>query len=192
MEYSKSLKEITDIRKANLDERLTKLEMKEYHKVNGKLNWLAQGTRSDLSFTVLQMSKRKHTATIANLCKINKVLKESKMYYGRIGKKEKFQMVGIGDFSFKTDEKVIGGEVLLLLNQDLTRTSPIYWKTKQFERVCHSSKDAETLNLSKLVEDAVFAVRQLETLLFGEYTRRIPIHLFTDLEGTLESLASTK
>jgi len=94
-----------------------------------------------------------------------------------------------GDASFKTDEKVVGGVVLLFINQDFIRASPIYWNTKQIERVCHSYKDVEALNRSKLVDDAVFAVRQLETLLFGKYTKKIPIHLFTDLEGTLESLA---
>ena len=46
--------------------------------------------------------------------------------------------------------------------------------------------------LNKLVEDAVFAVRQIETLMFGEYKQRIPIHLYTDSEATLESIASMK
>ena len=32
----------------------------------------------------------------------------------------------------------------------------------------------------------------METLRFGNYQRWIPIHLFTDSEGTLESIASTK
>ena len=101
------------------------------------------------------------------------------------------QKVGIGDASFKTDEKAVGGVVLLLVNQKFSKASPIYWKMKQIERVCHSSKDAETLILNRLVEDAVFAARQMETLLFGEYKMRIPIHLFIDLEGTLELIAST-
>ena len=43
-DYSNSLKEMTDIRKANRNDKLTKLEMKEYRKVTGKLSWLAEGT----------------------------------------------------------------------------------------------------------------------------------------------------
>ena len=82
---------------------------------------MAQGTRLDLSFMALQMSKKNNTATIADFWKVNKVLKkvtskESKMFYGMIGKKEELQIVGIGDASFKTDEKAVGGVVLLLVN----------------------------------------------------------------------------
>ena len=34
--------------------------------------------------------------------------------------------------------------------------------------------------------------RQIETLLYGDYGKRILINLYTDMEGTLESIASTK
>ena len=108
------------------------------------------------------------------------------MFYRRIGKKEEIQIVGVCVASFKTDEKAVGGIILLLVNQDFTEASPIYWQTKQSKRVCHSSKDAETLILSKLVEDAVFAARQMETLMFGNIERRILINLFTDSDGFLE------
>ena len=108
------------------------------------------------------------------------------------GRKKELQIVGIGDTSFKRDEKVVWSIILLLVNRDFTKASPIHWQTKQIERVCHSSKDAETLILNKLVEDAIFAARQIETLIFGRYDIRIPIHLFTDSEATLESFISTK
>ena len=61
-DYSNSLKEINHNRKANRNEKLTKLKMREYGKVKGKLSWLAQGTRPDLSFTALQMSKKNNMA----------------------------------------------------------------------------------------------------------------------------------
>ena len=70
--------------------------MKEYRKFTGKLSWLTQGTRPDLSFTALTISKKNNSATIADLHKMNKVLKkvlskENEMYYIVIGKKEKLQ-----------------------------------------------------------------------------------------------------
>ena len=43
-----------------------------------------------------------------------------------------------------------------------------------------------------MVEDAIFAARQIETLLFGEYKKVMPINLNTDSEGTFESIASSK
>ena len=58
--------------------------------------------------------------------------------------------------------------------------------------MCHSSKDAETLNLLRMVDDAVLISRQLELLLYGNIFQWIPVYLYTDSESTLESVASTK
>ena len=82
--------------------------------------------------------------------------------------------------------------MLFLTNSSMTRASPIYWKAKQIDRVCHSSKDAETLNLLTLAENSVHAANQLEQLMYGESLRRILIHPFTDSESTLQSVASSK
>ena len=68
----------------------------------------------------------------------------------------------------------------------------MYWKVKQIDRVCHSSKDAETLNLLTIVEDSVYAASQMEQMLYGDVLRRIPICLFTDSESTLKSVTSSK
>ena len=48
------------------------------------------------------------------------------------------------------------------------------------------------INITKMMEDAIFAARQLETLMFGDYKKRIKVRLFTDSEATLESIASSK
>ena len=46
--------------------------------------------------------------------------------------------------------------------------------------------------MTRLVDDATFAARQLEIMLYGDYKQRIPVVLFTDSESTLESVASSK
>ena len=58
------------------------------------------------------------------------------------------------------DDKAVGGVLLFLANSSFTRASPIYWKAKQIVRVCHSSKEVETLNVLTMVEDTVFAAKQ--------------------------------
>lgn len=82
--------------------------------------------------------------------------------------------------------------MLFLTNEDMTRAAPIYWKSKTIARVCYSSKDAETINVSKMMDDAIFAARQVETLYYRDYRKRMKVRLFTDLEPTLESIASSK
>ena len=43
-----------------------------------------------------------------------------------------------------------------------------------------------------MMDDALYGARQIETLYFGDYKRRIKVRLFTDSEPTLESIASSK
>ena len=86
--------------------------------------------------------------------------RSSKVKFSRIGLKDDLIVVAIGDASFKVDDKVVDGVLLFLANSSMTRAVPIYWKSKTIVRVCHSSKDAETLNVLTMVEDAIFAARQ--------------------------------
>ena len=114
------------------------------------------------------------------------------MKFSKIAPKEKLMIVGIEYVSFKSNDKAIGGVLLFLTNEDMTRAVPIYWKSKTITRVCYSSKDAETINISKMMNDAIYAARQVETLYFGDYRRRVKVRIFTDSEPTLESIASSK
>ena len=88
-------------------------------KVTGKLSWLADSTRPDLSFTALSMSKKNNCAKISDLHGISRVLKKvkerkSKIKFSKIAPKDDLLIVGIGDTSFKTDKKTVGGVLLFL------------------------------------------------------------------------------
>ena len=89
--------------------------------------------------------------------------------YSKVGDREKLQIIGKVDASYKSDEKSVGGMLIMIADEKMGKASPIMWKFKQIDRVCHSSKDAETLALSKLPDEAVYTARQLEILLFGDY-----------------------
>ena len=93
---------------------------------------------------------------------------------------------------FKSDDKAVGGVLLFLTNENMTKAAPIFCKSKTIARVCYSSKDAEKNNISKMMDDAIYAAGQVETLYFIEYRRRIKVRLFTDSEPTLELIASSK
>ena len=175
-DYVDSLRDIKEIRKVKKDDDLTKQEIKEYRKVTGKLGWLANSTRPDLSYTALAMSKRNNSAKISDLRNISRVLKKvrergSKIKFSKIASRDELIIIGIGDASFKSEEKAVGGVLLFLANSSMMKASPIYWKSKQISCVCHSSKDAKTLNVSRMVDDAIFAARQVEILLYGDYRK---------------------
>ena len=56
-------------------------------------------------------------------------------------------MIRVVDASYKSDEKSIGGMLIMIADDRMTFASPIMWKSKQIETECHSSKDAETLTM---------------------------------------------
>merc|ERR1712240_581533 len=196
-DYANSVEEITEIRKADRDEKLTRAELKEYRKYTGKIFWLLQEARPDLSYSALMLAKKNSSATISDLRNVNKIVEkvkkeENKEVNGRIGDKEKLQVIGVVDASYKSDEKSIGGKLIMIADDRKTVASPIMWKSKQLERVCHSSKDAETLAMSKLLDEVIYIAKQVEILLFGDYRKRLPVRIMTDSEPTLESIASTR
>ena len=59
------------------------------------------------------MSKKNNAATIADLRDVSRILKkvkerESRIKFEKIGEREDLAIVGIGDASFKSDEKAVG------------------------------------------------------------------------------------
>merc|ERR1712243_317967 len=89
-DYAESIQEITEIRKANRNEELTKPELKEYRKYTGKISWLAQGTRPDLSYSALHLAIRNNKATLSDLRNVNRLVEkvkneENKVIYGKLG-----------------------------------------------------------------------------------------------------------
>ena len=74
--------------------------------------------------------------------------RKSKIKFSKIAPKDDLIIIGIGDTSFKTDDKTVNGVPLFLANSVMTRALPIYWKAKTIARVCHSWKDTATLNIS--------------------------------------------
>ena len=120
-DYVDSLEEVKEIRKANRDNPLTRAELKGFRKMTGKLSWLANSTRPDLSYTALAMSEKNNSAQIKDLRGITRVINKakecpSKIKFSKIAPKESLMVVGIEDASFKSDDKAIGGVLLFLAN----------------------------------------------------------------------------
>ena len=82
--------------------------------------------------------------------------RSSKVFYTRIEHKYNLEIIGIGHASYKIYEYPIGGNLIFIKEGNSSGASLVYWKTKQIQKAAHSSKDSETLNVSKLVDDAVY------------------------------------
>ena len=95
--YCDSLQEIKIENGRDNDRPLTVQEYKEFRGAIGKLNWLQESTRLDLSYDTLSLSMKNRSATVRDLKKMNKVIKkakvgadESKIRYKKINKFENF------------------------------------------------------------------------------------------------------
>ena len=192
-----SIEKIKEIRNVKKEEPLTKTELKLYRKYTGKVNWLAENTRPDLSVWALNMSKRNTKANIGDLKKVNQIVKkvnirQSKIKFSKVGRKEDLIIHAVGDASYKSDGPSIGGCLIMLGNKNSDRASPLYWKSKQIQKVCHSAKEAETRNVMTLVDTSVYLAEQLATLLFGDVRYKLPLRVYTDSKPLLDSIASTK
>ena len=56
---------------------------------------------------------------------------------------------------------------------------PIFWKSKNIQKVCHSSKEAETKNILKLVDESLYQAKMVEQVLFRN-RRKVMVDLYTD------------
>ena len=75
--YCNSLQEIqVEIGKDN-NRPLTALEFKEFRGAIGKLSWLQESTRPDLSYNTLSLSKKNRCATVGDIKKMNEVIRKA-------------------------------------------------------------------------------------------------------------------
>ncbi len=195
-DYAESIEEIKEIRKEKKSEMLTKIENKLYRKYVGKISWLAENCRPDLAVTALKMARKSGKATVGDLMNVNSVVKRIKqkkneVKFTKVGKKEDLVVTGVGDASYKVDEKAIGGNIVMLRDRKSERVVPLFWKSKSIQKVCHSSKEAETKNLVKLVDESMYQASIVEQVLFGG-KKKVEVEIVTDSKPLLDSIASTK
>ena len=193
-EYADSIKEVGEIRNAKDDEELMILERRILKKITGKISWLAEGCRPDLSYNVLEMSRKNNKATIKDLKDVSKVMKkvrerESKLTFRKIVADDKLIVYSETDASYKQEEKSIAGQIIMLGSRMEEDVNFIFWKSKTIDRVCESSKDAEARGLTSIIDTSKFLTSQLEFMLSNN--RKIPIKIFTDNVPVLESIASS-
>ena len=200
--FCESLKEIEISDKRNTERELTTEEYKKFRGAIGKLNWLQESTRPDLSFDNLNMSMKNKNATVGDVNKMNKIIRkakegaeDSKLKFQRIDDFKNLKIYGFADASYKTqDNKVrsVEGRILFLTNGK--KASPIMWKSKKIARVCDSTKTAETLAMDKVTDDAIYMARMIQEIYTGKNstTDQLPVTLFTDSKPLFESIYSTK
>ena len=170
-DYADSVTELVNIRDADKYEPLTLLENKIYRKYIGKIGWLAENCRPDLTVTALKLVRSNSKATSKDLKVINSVVrrireKKNEVRFSKIGNKEDLVVTGISDASYRMDENAIGGNIILMRNKRNVNVLLIFWKSKTIPQVYHSAKEAETKNI-RLIDESLYRANVIEQVLFN-------------------------
>ena len=200
--YASCIQEL-EIPEGKNSDLLNKEQFKQFRGLTGKLIWLSEQTRPDLSFPSLEMSCRNRTATIQDMKDANKIVKQAKsgtsqIKFGRIGNSEDLKVLAFSDAAhLNADNKCRGtaGRINYLSNGDETRVSPLAWKSKTIPQVCKSAKAAETRALDICADEAIFIARVLNEMLTGKKgqskEKQMRVIIKCDSMGLKETLNST-
>jgi hypothetical protein len=200
-EYTKSIEEIEVKSSEDIKRDLNKEEFKQFRKATGKLSWLSETTRPDLSFNVLEMSYKNREAKIEDIKKMNKVIKYAKsepseVLFRKVGEFKDLKILAVSDGAYLRLEdktKSVAGRMIFLSNLNETRVCPLMWKSKSIPTVCKSAKAAETRAADKAFDDAIFCARTVCEIYTGcRGENQIPVTILTDSQSLLDSVDSTK
>ena len=162
----------------------------------GALQWIARGTRPDISFEAIDLSTRIRSATSEDLHRSVKALKRLKVEDNmckytvpNLGPSKEWRLHVSTDASWGNhadNTNSMSGHVILLVG-DRGRCVPLAWESGKIQRVVNSTIAAEMLACKKGVEEAFY----LKTL-FKELTQLdLPIHASVDHKGAVQSINST-
>ena len=204
-EYSSTIKKIELGDKKISDDAEKELSMtqyKDYRGLVGKLGWLCELSRPDLSYEVLSLAFKNKEATVDDLKEANKAVERIKNYpseveYKRVGAYSDLKILAISDASFKkvgSGNKSVAGRLVFLSNKEETHVSPLLWKGKSIPTTCKSAKCAETRALDKTIDDAIYCARIIAELYEGKKgpENQIPVAIYCDNMGLLDSVNSTQ
>ena len=200
-QYKSSIQKIDIAKDEDSKRELTRNEYKLFRGLVGKLTWLSEMTRPDISFEVMDLASYGKEATVQNLKQINKIVdnvhkEEGRIKYSKVSEFEDLKILAITDGGLnRRDDRTqsVAGRIIFLSNSNETKVSPLLWKSKKIQTVCKSAKSAETRSMDKAIEDAIYLARSIREIYTGDRgEKQIPVDIITDSKSLLDSINSTR
>ena len=181
-------------RMSDNQERLSNEETTMLRGVHGQLNWVANMTRPDLSYTVSALSSNITQATIADIKTANKAVKvvrdsSTQMLFPSLNP----ETVGVTvhtDASFNNhDNGGSQGGQIVFISDSQNNCCPISWRSNRVRRVARSTLAAETFSFADGMDTAQY-VRQLaeEIQLMSD---KSTIRMITDSRSLFDAANTT-
>ena len=172
---------------------LSEQEKREFRSVIGQLNWIATNSRPDISFEVSELSASFKNACIADLLRLNKLVKWIQQESYRIAFRALKSLEGCtlecySDASFANlnDSSSQGGFVIFMQDSRGVRC-PVQWQSRKVRRVVKSTLAAETLALLDCAEAAVYIAKMLNEIVKCE----IKVNCIVDNKSLCDALYSS-
>ena len=168
----------------------------------GKLRWLADQSRPDIAYNLLELSIQSHNPTYDTIKLINKTVAQVKNrdYHLKFSKLESQQwyISVFADASLKgLPDKISSamGYVILLSEGfkpgERKAANVLSWKSCKTRRIVASTYDAETLSLSTALEEGIFIKEQM-TRMLGIGQEDILVEAWCDCNDTVAAIIANK
>ena len=168
----------------------------------GKLRWLADQSRPDIAYNLLELSIQSHNPTYDTIKLINKTVAQVKNreYHLKFSKlkSQQWYISVFADASLKgLPDKISSamGYVILLTEGfkpgERRAANVLSWKSCKTRRIVASTYDAETLSLSTALEEGIFIKEQM-TRMLGIGQEDILVEAWCDCNDTVAAITANK
>ena len=180
------------------DDFLDEEHQQQFREFVGKIGWLANTSRPDLSYDKLLLSTKAGKATVKDYKTAVKLMKKLKcitteMKFPNLGDITDWTLQGYGDAGYKSlpdDISSCGGQVVLIVNKKRDLKCVVCWRSRKLRRVVSSSTAAEALAANDVLDEVIY-IKEILKELVGNDAANIPIEIFTDSRNLHKSVLST-
>ena len=178
-------------------QELTRDEYTTLRSVVGKINWVAQGSRPDLAFDMIELSTKLKKAYVSDLTKGIKSIKklkyeESNILFAALNKSDKWRIIVFTDAShanLSDGTGSMGAHVVFMVDEH-GNCCTLTWQAGKIKRVVRSTIAAEALSLVEGIEDAIYLKHRFCELVVRRSD--IAIDVFVDNRDIVDAIYSTK
>ena len=146
---------------SSLTRSLTHQETRQLKALVGQIQWVAKQTRPDAAYTACELSTRVKSATVADVRRANKQLKNMQQtkVSVKISDTGDWKETSILLYSDASHANLTGGGsqggFLIMLQGGNSQIAPLLWKSHKLKRVIKSAMGAEKMALLEGAEHAI-------------------------------------